>query len=309
VATLLEGLHRITVEPEAQGIRLDVYLARCLSFSRSRIQQLIEAGEVRIQGRAVRPSYRVRAGDEVEVRIPPPEPPALVPESLPVRILYEDEDLAVVDKPAGIAVHPGAGRLRGTLVNALLARLDRLSGVGGPLRPGIVHRLDKGTSGLLVVAKNDAAHAALASQFARRTARRTYLALLRGEVPWEEKTVSAPIGRHPVRRKEMAVVPTGRPATTHFQVLERFHGYTLVACRLQTGRTHQVRVHAKHMGYPVAGDPVYGSRGELGLGRQFLHASELVLAHPRTGERLVFTSELPEELQEVLRALRGKMRK
>ncbi|MDR7415357.1 MAG: RluA family pseudouridine synthase [Armatimonadota bacterium] len=306
MSTRLEDLHRIIVEPEAEGTRLDVYLARRLSLSRSRIQQLIEAGEVRIHGRTVRPSYRVRAGDGVEVRIPSPQPPALVPEELPVRILYEDEDLAVVDKPAGIPVHPGAGRPRGTLVNALLARLDRLSGIGGELRPGIVHRLDKDTSGLVVVAKHDAAHVALAAQFARRAVRRTYLALLRGEVPWEEKTVSAPIGRHPVRRKEMAVVPTGRPATTSFWVLERFRGYTLVACRLQTGRTHQVRVHAKHMGYPVAGDPVYGSRGELGLRRQFLHACELVLTHPRTGERLVFTSELPEDLQEVLRALREK---
>ncbi|MDR5709377.1 MAG: RluA family pseudouridine synthase [Armatimonadota bacterium] len=304
MATHLGDLHRITVEPEARGLRLDVYLAHRLSLSRSRIQQLIEAGEIRVHGRVVRPSYRIRTGDEVQVRIPPPEPVMLVPEPLPVRIRYEDADLAVVDKPAGIAVHPGAGRTRGTLVNALLARLDRLSGIGGELRPGIVHRLDKDTSGLLVVAKHDAAHAALASQFARRMARRTYLALLRGEVPWEEKTVSAPIGRHPVRRKEMAVIPTGRPATTHFRVVERFPGYTLVACQLKTGRTHQVRVHARYMGYPVAGDPVYGARGELGLGRQFLHASELVLVHPRTGERLVFTSELPEELQQVLRALR-----
>ncbi|MCS7173011.1 MAG: RluA family pseudouridine synthase [Armatimonadetes bacterium] len=288
------------------GVRLDVYLARRLLLSRSRIQQLIEAGEVRVHGRIVRPSYRVRTGDEVEVRLPPPEPVALVPEPLPVRILYEDGDLAVVDKPAGMAVHPGAGRTRGTLVNALLAWLDRLSGIGGELRPGIVHRLDKDTSGLLVVAKHDAAHTALASQFARRTARRTYLALLRGEVPWDEKTVSAPIGRHPVRRKEMAVIPTGRPATTHFRVVERFPGYTLVACQLETGRTHQVRVHARHMGYPVAGDPVYGMRGELGLGRQFLHASELVFLHPRTGQRLVFTSELPEDLQQVLQTLREK---
>ncbi|MDW8153831.1 MAG: RluA family pseudouridine synthase [Armatimonadota bacterium] len=306
MAAHLGNLHRITVESEAMGVRLDVYLARRLLLSRSRIQQLIEAGEVRVHGRIVRPSYRVRTGDEVEVRLPPPEPVALVPEPLPVRILYEDGDLAVVDKPAGMAVHPGAGRTRGTLVNALLAWLDRLSGIGGELRPGIVHRLDKDTSGLLVVAKHDAAHTALASQFARRTARRTYLALLRGEVPWDEKTVSAPIGRHPVRRKEMAVIPTGRPATTHFRVVERFPGYTLVACQLETGRTHQVRVHARHMGYPVAGDPVYGMRGELGLGRQFLHASELVFLHPRTGQRLVFTSELPEDLQQVLQTLREK---
>ncbi len=299
-------LHRIAVEPEMRGVRLDVYLAGRLSLSRSRVQELIGAGEVRVQGRVVKSSYRVRGGEAVEVRIPPQEPVTLVPEPLPVRIVYEDEDLAVVDKPAGIAVHPGAGRTRGTLVNALLARLKRLSRIGGEVRPGIVHRLDKDTSGLLVVAKNDAAHVALSGQFARRTARRTYLALLRGEVPWEAKTVSAPIGRHPIRRKEMAVRPTGRPAVTHFRVRERFQGYTLVSCQLETGRTHQVRVHAQHMGYPVAGDPVYGRRGELGLSRQFLHASELVFEHPRTGKRLVLTSELPEELRGVLQVLRGK---
>jgi len=289
-------------------MRLDAYLSRHLPLSRSRIQTLIRTGRVRVEGQPARPSHPVRPGETIEVHLPPPEPTALVPEPIPIRLVYEDEDVSVVDKPAGIAVHPGAGRTRGTLVNALLARLTQLSGIGGELRPGIVHRLDKDTSGLLVVAKTDAAHAALAAQIARRTVRRTYLALLRGEVPWEERTVEAPIGRHPVRRKQMAVIPSGRPAVTHFRVIERLPGYTLVACELGTGRTHQIRVHARHIGHPVAGDPVYGRAGELGLGRQFLHAWQLAFDHPRTGERLMFTSDLPPELEEVLQALRGKQR-
>lgn len=297
------------MEPGARGMRLDQYLSRHLPLSRSRIQALIRTGRVQVGGQPARPSHPVRPGEAIEVHLPPPEPTSLEPEPIPIRIVYEDEDLAVVDKPAGIPVHPGAGRKGGTLVNALLAQLSQLSGIGGELRPGIVHRLDQGTSGLLVVAKNDAAHASLAHQIARRTVRRTYLALLRGEVPWEERTVEAPIGRHPVRRKQMAVIPTGRPAVTHFRVMERLPGYTLVACELGTGRTHQIRVHARHMGHPVAGDPVYGKAGELGLARQFLHAWRLAFHHPRTGEPLSFTSDLPPELQEVLQALRGKQGK
>lgn len=291
--------------PEAAGRRLDAYVAAVAGLSRSRAKQLVLEGRVTVDRRpATKPSQVLRTGQVVTARVPPPvEAEEPVPEDLPVSVVYEDDDLAVVDKPAGLAVHPGAGRPRGTLVNALLSRLGRLSRLD-PSRPGIVHRLDKDTSGLLVVAKTEEAHRALSGQIARRTAQRWYWALLRGEVPWEEHTLSAPIARHPVHRQRMAVVPGGREATTHFRVVERFRGYTLVECRLLTGRTHQIRVHARHMGYPVAGDPTYGRRGELGLARQFLHAWRLAFTHPRTGKPMEFTSPLPADLQQVLDGLR-----
>ena len=298
------GVVRSQVAAERAGQRLDVYVAHVAGVSRSKAKELVLEGRVTVDGLPAKPSHVVRSGEVVQVELPPPPGPAqLLPEDLPVSVVYEDPDLAVVDKPPGLAVHPGAGRPGGTLVNALLARLGRLSQVD-PTRPGIVHRLDKDTSGLLVVARTEEAHRALASQIAQRTAQRWYLALLRGRVPWQERTVTAPIGRHPVRRQQMAVRPEGRQATTHFRVLERLGDYTLVECRLVTGRTHQVRVHARFLGYPVAGDPVYGRRGELGLSRQFLHAWRLVFTHPRTGAPLEFTSPLPADLQEVLEALR-----
>ncbi|MDR5683011.1 MAG: RluA family pseudouridine synthase [Armatimonadota bacterium] len=298
-------IRRIVVEPAAAGRRLDVYLAAHLpGVSRSRAKALIESGNVAVDDVRPKPSHAVRPGERIEVRIPSPvqhgEPQA---EPIPIAVVYEDDDVAVVDKPAGIAVHPGAGRVGGTLVNALLAALPRLSGLDR-MRPGIVHRLDKDTSGLLVVAKTDAAHHALAGQIRSRAAVREYTALLRGAVPWQERTVAAPIGRHPVHRRRMAVREGGREATTHFWVTERLGDFTLVRCWLASGRTHQIRVHAAHIGHPVAGDPVYGRRGELGLARQFLHASRLSFDHPRTGERLTFNSPLPADLQEALEALR-----
>ncbi len=293
---------------ERAGQRLDVYVAHVAGLSRSKAKELVLEGRVTVDGLPAKPSHVMRPGEVVRVELPsPPAPAQLVPEDLPLSVLYEDPDLAVVDKPPGIAVHPGAGRPAGTLVNALLARLGRLSEVD-PARPGIVHRLDKDTSGLLVVARTEEAHRALAAQIAQRSAQRWYLALLRGSVPWQERTVTAPIGRHPVRRQQMTVRPEGRHATTHFRVLERLGNYTLVECRLVTGRTHQVRVHARFLGHPLAGDPVYGRRGELGLSRQFLHAWRLVFTHPRTGAALEFTSPLPPDLQEVLEALRRNHR-
>lgn len=294
----------VSVGSEAAGRRLDAYVAEVAGVSRSRAKRLVLEGRVTVDGQPAEPSHPVRAGQVVTVHVPPPEePPEPVPEELPVSVLYEDEELAVVDKPAGLAVHPGAGRPRGTLVNALLGRLDRLSRLD-PARPGIVHRLDKDTSGLLVVAKTEEAHRSLSAQIAARTAQRWYWALLRGDVPWEEQTVSAPIARHPVHRQRMAVVAGGREATTCFRVVERFPGYALVECRLLTGRTHQIRVHARHIGYPVAGDPTYGRRGELGLARQFLHAWRLAFTHPKTGAPMEFTSPLPADLQQVLDVLR-----
>ncbi len=298
-----EEVRTSVVGPEAAGRRLDAYVAQATGLSRSQAKQLVFQGLVSVDGRPAKPSRPVRPGEVVRVRLPPPPVADLLPEDLPVPVVYEDAQLAVVDKPAGLAVHPGAGRYRGTLVNALLARLGTLSRVD-PARPGIVHRLDKDTSGLLVVAKTDEAHRALAAQVAARTVQRVYLALLRGRPPWEEHTVTAPIGRHPVHRQRMAVRPGGREATTHFRVLERLGDYTLVECRLLTGRTHQIRVHARSAGYPVAGDPVYGRKGELGLGRQFLHAWRLRFTHPKTGAALEFTSVLPADLQEVLDRLR-----
>jgi 23S rRNA pseudouridine1911/1915/1917 synthase len=295
----------IAVDARGAGQRLDRYLAGELAgLSRSQVKRLVLEGRVKVDGRPARPSHEVRPGEVVEVELPPPAPPPQpVPEAIPLRVVYEDGDVAVVDKPAGIAVHAGAGRTRGTLVNALLAAVGTLSTLD-PSRPGIVHRLDKDTSGLLVVAKTDEAHAALADQIRRRAVERWYLALLRGEPPWEERRVEAPIARHPVHRRRMAVRPGGREAATDFTVRERLGGYTLVEAKLHTGRTHQIRVHARFVGHPVAGDPVYGRRGELGLGRQFLHAWRLAFAHPRTGARLEFRCPLPEDLQEVLDALR-----
>lgn len=295
----------ITVEAAAAGSRLDTYLAaRLREVTRSQAKALIERGDVVVEGTQPKPSHPVRPGQRIEVRIRlAPQPARPEPEPIPIAIAYEDDDLAVVDKPAGIAVHPGAGRTGGTLVNALLAALPRLSGLDRT-RPGIVHRLDKDTSGLMVVAKTDAAHRALAAQIRARAARREYTALLRGTVPWQERTVTAPIARHPVRRRQMAVREGGREATTHFAVAQRLGSFTLVECRLETGRTHQIRVHAKHIGYPLSGDPLYGRRGELGLTRQFLHASRLSFDHPRTGERMTFTSPLPADLQEALETLR-----
>ena len=296
------------VEPHDAGRRLDVYVAAVADVSRSRAKQMVLQGLVTVDGRPAKPSQVVRAGQTVRVVVPPPmTSPEPIPEELPVAVVYEDDDLAVVDKPAGLAVHPGAGRPRGTLVNALLSRLDRLSQVD-PSRPGIVHRLDKDTSGLLVVAKTEQAHRALSAQIAQRSAQRWYLALLRGAPDWEERTVSAPIARHPAFRQRMAVVAGGREATTHFRVLERLGGYTLVECGLFTGRTHQIRVHARFVDHPVAGDPTYGRRGELGLARQFLHAWRLRFTHPVTGVPVEFTSPLPQDLHRALEELRrGKL--
>ncbi|GBD29171.1 Ribosomal large subunit pseudouridine synthase D [bacterium HR32] len=295
----------ITVDAQRAGQRLDRYLAAELAgLSRSHVKRLVLEGRVKVGGRPARPSHEVRPGEVVEVELPPPAPPPQpVPEAIPLTVVYEDGDVAVVDKPAGIAVHPGAGRTRGTLVNALLATVGTLSRLD-PLRPGIVHRLDKDTSGLMVVAKTDEAHAALADQIRRRAVQRWYLALVRGQPAWNQRRVEAPIGRHPVHRRRMVVRPGGREATTDFAVRERLGAYTLVEAKLHTGRTHQIRVHARYLGHPVAGDPVYGRRGELGLSRQFLHAWRLAFTHPRTGAPLEFRSPLPEDLREVLDALR-----
>lgn len=297
---------RLVVDEEDTGMRLDVYLAHATTdISRSRVQHLIAAGRVLVNDHPARASYRVRAGDEIRVHLPPAEIPAVEPEPIPLDVVYEDKDLLVVNKPRGMVVHPGAGHYRGTLVNALLFRCRDLSGINGVLRPGIVHRLDKDTSGLLVVAKNDGAHLSLAAQLKEREMTREYIALVYGVVKEDAGTVSAPIGRHPRDRKKMAVNLKGREAVTHFTVAARFGKYTLLRLHLDTGRTHQVRVHLAHIGHPVVGDPKYGpARSHLGLEGQFLHAGVLGFTHPVSGESLRFEAPLPPELEAVLTKLR-----
>ena len=312
----------LAVDVEAPE-RLDLFLRhRCPELSRSRIQTLIKSGAIRVNGAQTRPAYLVQPGDEIAVELPEPEPLAAFPESLPLSIAYEDDDLLVVDKAAGMTVHPAPGATEGTLVNALLHHCRNLSGINGTLRPGIVHRLDKETSGLLVVAKRDAAHQALAAKFQAHQIERRYAALVWGVLREESNRIEAPIGRHPKNRKKMAVVEDGRDAATNFSVIERCPFTTWVECRLETGRTHQIRVHMAHIGHPVFGDPVYGGRDQARgirpeyrrqanwmlslIKRQALHAKELRFAHPTTGERMEFTAPLPEDLRAVLEAARMK---
>ena len=276
---------------------MDAFAAsRLPALSRSRIQQLIASGDLTLDGARVKPAVRVRPGARVDVRVPAPVPSTLRPEALALDVLYEDADLLVVNKPPGLTVHPGAGRPGGTLANALIARLPDLASLGEGLRPGIVHRLDKDTSGLLVVARSRRALASLREQVASRTAARTYLALVRGRPARREGTIDAPIGRHPRHRTKMAVVPRGRPAVTRYRVVESFARYSLVEASLVTGRTHQIRVHFAHLGHPVAGDRVYAhARDELGIGRQALHAWRLEIRHPATGAQLTFEAAPPAD--------------
>lgn len=249
-----------------------------------------------MDGVTVKPAAKVRAGQQVEITVPPSEPATVAPQEIPLDVVYEDQDLLVINKPAGLTVHPGAGRPSGTLVNALAARTPELLRLGGGLRPGIVHRLDKDTSGLLVVAKTGPALRALQQQVASRTMRRSYLALVHGGPAHDEGTIEAPVGRHPRHRTRMAVVSGGRPATTRYRVVERFRACSLIEATLVTGRTHQIRVHFAHAGHPVVGDPVYGWRHpSLEIGRQALHAWRLEFRHPTSGEALVFQAPLPAD--------------
>jgi len=301
---------------QESGERLDVFVAaNAEGITRSFVQNLIKKGGVTVDGAPRKANYRLRSGQVVRFSLPEPEVTELVPEDIPLDIVYEDADIIVVNKPAGMVVHPAPGNLSGTLVNALLFHVRDLAGIGGELRPGIVHRIDKDTSGLLVVAKNDAAMRSLSEQIQSRTAGREYLALVDGVIRQDEGTVHAPIARHPKDRKKMAVVPGGRDATTHYRVLSRFpatasgasgSGNTLVLCRLETGRTHQIRVHMAHIGHPVTGDGVYGAaKNKLGFSGQALHAFRLHLNHPRTGEPMRFCAPLPEGFQAALKRLNG----
>ena len=284
--------------------RLDVCLSEMTELSRSRAQSLIEEGLVSINGRPCRRSDAVRLGDTIRYTVPEAKPVELIPEDIPLDIVYEDEDICVVNKPRGLVVHPAVGNESGTLVNALLYHFGDLSTIGGEIRPGIVHRIDKMTSGLLVVAKNDTAHEQLARQFADHSAHRSYIALVAGNIREDSGTVDAPIGRHPTERKRMAVVDNGRRAVTHFRVLYRFSSVTVLALELETGRTHQIRVHMAHIHHPVVGDQVYSSgKNALGMEGQALHGCRLQLTHPSTGEPMSFEAPLPEDMRRALKRL------
>lgn len=287
--------------------RLDVFLSARLGVTRSAAKKLLDGGHITVGGKAVKASRPVNAGEEVVAEIPDPETLDLTPQDIPVDIVYEDEDIAVVNKPQGLTVHAGSGNLSGTLVNALLYRLNSLSSINGVVRPGIVHRIDKDTSGLLVVAKNDAAHLSLSAQIAEKTCRREYLALCEGIFKEDTGRIETYIGRSPSDRVKMAVVPKekGKCALTEYEVQARYaEGFTLARFRLYTGRTHQIRVHCRHIGHPVVGDPVYGSKKQkFHLAGQLLHACRLELTHPRTGERMSFEAPLPAYFTDVLSRL------
>ena len=289
---------------ESDRERLDVFLSEKLGVTRSAAKKLIDGGAVTVGGKPAKAGRPVKAGETVGVDVPEPKKLDLAPEDIPVGIVYEDEDIAVIDKPQGLTVHAGNGHLSGTLVNALLYRLNSLSSINGVVRPGIVHRIDKDTSGLLVVAKNDAAHLSLSKQIAQKTCAREYLALCEGIFKEDQGTADTYIGRHPTDRVKMAVLPEGkgRRAVTHFEVVKRYkRGYTLVRFSLETGRTHQIRVHCKYLGHPIVGDPVYGIKKQrFELTGQLLHAFRLSLDHPKTGERMTFESPLPDYFQRVL---------
>ena len=283
--------------------RLDRFLAeRERGLTRSRIHSLIGEGWVTLNGRVARPAQKVRTGDRVILTIPPVRESDLIAQDIPLQVIYQDSEIVVIDKPAGLSVHPGPGHPDGTLVNALLARCPDIQGVGGVHRPGIVHRLDKDTSGLIVVAKTEKAHHDISAQIKGREVHKGYLALTVGVPPQDSGTVDAPIARDPRHRQRMAVVLGGRESRTHYRVVKELDGHALLSLALETGRTHQIRVHLAYLGYPIFGDEVYGRRSST-LPRQFLHANSLELRHPQTGEHMSFRSDLPSDLTEAMESL------
>ncbi len=301
----------IRLDGDTDGIRIDVLLAERLpEISRSGIQKLMERGFVTLNGTPVRKNHKVSKDEIFEVTLPEPVPIKTQAQDIPLDVVYEDEDVIIVNKPRGMVVHPSPGHLDGTLVNALLARCgDSLSGIGGEIRPGIVHRIDKDTSGLVIAAKNNAAHLSLSAQLKDRSLSRVYEAVVIGNIKNDTGTVDAPIGRHPTDRKRQTVTDkNSRNAVTHFEVLGRYNGYTHVRCRLETGRTHQIRVHMAHLGHPVLGDLIYGhKKAEKGLSGQCLHAKELKFIHPKTGKLIELETALPSYFYEVLNKLGNKI--
>ena len=294
--------------------RLDVFLTRMQpEFSRSHVQKLIASSNATVNQVVRKGNYKLKAGDVVELSVPEPENTEILPEDIPLDVLYEDKDIIVINKARGMVVHPAAGVFSGTLVNALMYHCEDLSGINGEIRPGIVHRLDKDTSGVMVAAKNDQAHLSLAKQIQEKTAFRIYQAVVWGNIKEESGIIRGDIGRDTSDRKRMAIVrENGKPAVTHFRVLERFGEYTLTECRLETGRTHQIRVHMTYIGHPVVGDPKYGTdrhgrvRGRFAIQGQALHSASLELTHPVTGERMHFAAPLPQDMQELLEKLRRR---
>ena len=288
---------------ETQGERLDRFLAdRCADLSRSRIKRLIADGEVRVDGRERNAGFRLRPGQSVAIAVPEPAPTSMLPQRIPLDVVHEDADLLVVDKPAGMPVHPGVGHPDSTLVNAVLGLNPAIGEVGGVTRPGLVHRLDKDTSGLIAIAKTDQAHASLTGQLRDRTVNKGYLALVVGALSPPEAVIEAPIGRHPHDRKKMAIVEDGRPSSTRYKTIANFRGFTYADVRPKTGRTHQIRVHFASIGRPVVGDALYG-REDPRVGRHFLHAAYLEFDHPASGQRVSFRSPLPPELQALIDGL------
>ncbi|MBB6443767.1 RluA family pseudouridine synthase [Bacillus benzoevorans] len=301
----MEKVEHIVLEQE-KSARIDKIISGLNpDWSRTQVQQWIKDGQVLVNGQAVKTNYKCNINDQIEIIIPEPEVLDVIAEEMDLDIYYEDEDCLVVNKPKGMVVHPAAGHATGTLVNGLMAHCKDLSGINGVLRPGIVHRIDKDTSGLLMVAKNDMAHESLVNQLVEKTVTRKYLAVVHGNIAHDYGTIDAPIGRDPKDRQSMTVIDNGKHAVTHFHVLERFKDFTLVECRLETGRTHQIRVHMKYIGYPLAGDPKYGPRKTLNLNGQALHAAVLGFNHPRTGEYLEFEAPLPESYEQLLVKLRN----
>ena len=299
------GLEVVTAGAEDAGARIDVCLAAKLGVSRSNMQKLLEEERVKRGDKVLKANYKVRAGEVYTVDIPEPEPIEAVPEDIPLDIIYEDDDVVVLNKARGMVVHPAPGNYTGTLVNALLYHCKNLSGINSAIRPGIVHRLDKDTSGIMIVAKNDAAHIALSQQIQSKTAVRTYLAVVRGNIKTDNGTIETQIARDKNDRKKMAVVKEGgRDAITDYEVLERFGKYTLVRCKLRTGRTHQIRVHMEYLGYPLVGDPKYSPmKTPFAIKGQALHSHTLEFTHPRTGERMKFEAPLPEDMHKIITRL------
>ena len=294
--------HIVTEEQNKE--RIDKLLAEINSdYSRAQVQTWIAEECVKVNGNLVKANYKCQTDDSIEWSVPEVKPREIEGEDIPLNIVYEDDDLLVVNKPRGMVVHPSVGHGSGTLVNALLYHYDELSTINGDERPGIVHRIDKDTSGLIMVAKTDQAHIGLSEQLAKREVERKYIALVHGEIPHETGMVDAPIGRDPKNRQRMAVVDNGKAAITHFQVLKRLPDYTYIECKLETGRTHQIRVHMNYIGFPLVGDPLYGPRKTLKIGGQALHANSLGFTHPTTGEWMFFESEVPEHIDETLKSI------